>query len=80
MIDSVMRKTTEHKQSGIQWDLMHKLENLDFTDDICLLSQYFKDMTGKLVDLNRGPRKVGMKIYQTRAMHIIITIKEFFSI
>jgi hypothetical protein len=38
MLDSVMRKTTQHKQREIQWDLTCKLENLDFADNICLLA------------------------------------------
>jgi hypothetical protein len=72
MMDSVMRRTIEHKQSGIQCDLTHKLEDLDFADDICLLAHSFKDMTEKLVDLNREARKVGIKINQakTKAMRI----------
>jgi hypothetical protein len=43
------------------------LEDLDFALD---LAQNFKDMKGKLVDFNREPRKVGMKINETKAMHI----------
>jgi hypothetical protein len=34
MMESVMRRTTEHKQRGIQWDLTRKLEDLDFADDM----------------------------------------------
>jgi hypothetical protein len=60
MMDSVISRTTQHKERGIQWDLTRKLEDLDFADDICLLAQNFKDMTEKLVDLNIEARKVGM--------------------
>jgi hypothetical protein len=66
MMDSVMRRTTEHKQRGIQWDIMLKMEDLDFAEDICLLAQNFNDMTGKLVDLNREARKVRMNINQSK--------------
>jgi hypothetical protein len=62
MMGSVMKRTTKHKQRGIQWDLTHKLEALDFRDNICLLTQNFKDMTEKLVNFNNEARKVGMKI------------------
>jgi hypothetical protein len=34
MMASVMRRTTKHKQRGIQWDLTCKLEDFDFADDI----------------------------------------------
>jgi hypothetical protein len=45
---------------------------LDFADKRCLLAQNFKDITEKLVDLNREARKIGMKINQakTKAMHV----------
>jgi hypothetical protein len=69
---SVMRRTTEHKQRGIQWNLTRKLEDLDFADDTCLLAQHFKDMTGKLVDLNREVRKVGKKINQTKIKILLL--------
>jgi hypothetical protein len=71
-MNSVMRRTTQHKQRGIQWDLTCKLEELDFVDNICLLAQNCKDMTAKLVDLNREAKKVVLKINktQTKAMHI----------
>jgi hypothetical protein len=67
-----MRRTTEQKQRRIQWDLVRKLEDLDFANDIYLLAQNFKDMSEKLVDLNREARKVGIKINQIKrkAMHI----------
>jgi hypothetical protein len=72
MMDSGMRRTTCHNERGIQWDLASKLEVLGFADDIYLLAQNFKDMTEKLVDLNREARKVRMKINQakTKAMRI----------
>jgi hypothetical protein len=49
MMDLVMRRTTEHKARGMQWDPGCKLEDSDFADDICLLAQIIKDMIEKLV-------------------------------
>jgi hypothetical protein len=44
----------KHKtQRAVQWDLTCKMEDLDFTDNMCLLTQNFKDMTEKLVDSNK---------------------------
>ena len=37
-IDWAMRKTTEHQRTGIQWMLFTQLEDLDFTDDLSLVS------------------------------------------
>jgi lipid II:glycine glycyltransferase (peptidoglycan interpeptide bridge formation enzyme) len=65
MMDSVMRRTAQHKGRGIQLDLTCKLEDLDFAEN-------FKNLAEKLADLNREARKVGMKINQakTKAMSI----------
>jgi hypothetical protein len=48
---------------------------LDFADDRCLLAQNFKDMTEKLVDLNRETREVGMKINQAKTKAVRINNK-----
>jgi hypothetical protein len=56
-----MRRTTEQKQRGIEWDLTRKLEDLDFADDV-----FWHKMTEKLVDIDRETWKVGMKINQAK--------------
>ena len=38
VLDFVMRKTTKDKDTGLRWKLTTKLEDLDFADDIALLS------------------------------------------
>ncbi len=38
VVDWVMRKTTEGSSTGIRWKFASKLEDLDFADDIALLS------------------------------------------
>ena len=42
-IDWIMRKTTADKRRGIRWDFTTSLEDLDFADDIVLLSSKFQD-------------------------------------
>jgi hypothetical protein len=39
VLDSIMRKVTDKKKRGIQWGMISRLEDLDFADDICLLTQ-----------------------------------------
>ena len=46
VIDWVMKKATATKR-GIPWNVFHHLEDLDFADDISLLSQKVKDMQEK---------------------------------
>ena len=38
VVDWIMRRTTENGNTGIRWKFMSKLEDLDFADDIALLS------------------------------------------
>jgi hypothetical protein len=52
IVDEVMRKTTEEeKRGGINRGISEQLEDLDFADDICLLSHTFVDIKKKLRDL-----------------------------
>ena len=38
VIDLVMKKTAKDNNTGIRWRMMSQLEDLDFADDIALLS------------------------------------------
>ena len=38
-IDWTMKRSTEHHRTGIQWNLFSQLEDLDFADDLALLSE-----------------------------------------
>jgi hypothetical protein len=45
--DAVMRSVTLDRRRGIQWGLVNKLEDLDFADDLCLLSETHGNMQMK---------------------------------
>uniref|UniRef100_A0A8D9EGU9 Craniofacial development protein 2 n=1 Tax=Cacopsylla melanoneura TaxID=428564 RepID=A0A8D9EGU9_9HEMI len=61
VLDRIMTKVTKIKR-GIQWGLMNRLEDIDFADDICLLSQNLNDMKNKIEDLRKESAKAGLKI------------------
>ena len=46
-LDWVMRKATDSKKRGIRWNFTTVLEDLDFVDDISLLSSKFNDLHNK---------------------------------
>ena len=46
-IDWVMRQTTDGQRDGIQWTLWTQLDNLDFADDLALLSHNQQQMQNK---------------------------------
>ena len=53
----VMRKASADKRRGIRWNLTTGLEDLDFADDVALLSSKFNDLhekTGRLAEEAEG--------------------------
>ena len=46
-IDWIMKKTTKYRRNGIQWTPWSQLEDLDFADDLALLSHSHQQMQGK---------------------------------
>ena len=61
-VDWTMRRTTENHRNGIRWNFTSTLEDLDFADDIVLISskyEHVQSKTNRLVD-NAG--RVGLKL------------------
>ena len=71
-IDWIMRKTTEGKRNGIQWTLLEQLEDLDFVDDLALLSHTHKQMQEKTSQLEVEASKIGLRVNagKTKLMRI----------
>ena len=61
-LDWIMRKTTADKRRGIRWNLTTVLEDLDFADDIALLSSKFNDLREKTGRLTEEEARVGLKL------------------
>jgi len=72
VIDVVMRNVNRDRRRGIRWGLVDRLENLDFADDSCLLSEAYREMQAKLGDLTQEVRKVGqaINVKKTKALRI----------
>ena len=61
-----MKETTKGRQNGIQWTPWLQLDDLDFADDLLLLSHATRQMQDKTDDLNRTSKKVtNMHVYQS---------------
>ena len=39
VVDWIMKKATDGRRNGIQWTMLNQLDDLDFADDLALLSQ-----------------------------------------
>ena len=60
VIEAVMRNVTRDRRRGIRWGLVGRLEDLDFADDLCLLSEAHGEMQTKLGDLIKEAGKAGL--------------------
>ena len=69
-IDWVMRKSTENEQTGIKWIDNSVLEDLDYADDLALLSANHTDAQSKLDSLQHYSNQIGLKI-NTSKTHIL---------
>jgi hypothetical protein len=70
--DAVMRNVNTERRRGIQWVLVNRLEDLDFSDDLCLLSETHGDLQTNLEDLTNKAEKTGLiiNIKKTKALRI----------
>ena len=62
----VMRKATADKRRGIRWNFATVPEDLDFADDIVLLSSKFSDLHEKTGRLAEEAARVGFKLNATK--------------
>ena len=46
-VDLTMRRTTERHSNGIRWNFTSMLEDVDFADDIVLVSSKYEHMQNK---------------------------------
>ena len=75
VIDWIMKTTTTGRNNGIQWALWTQLDDLDFADDLALLSHNHSQMQDKTTLLEITPAGTGLKINRkkTELMKMNIT-------
>ena len=62
VIDWIMKTTTTGRNNGIQWTLWTQLDDLDFADDLALLSHNHSQMQDKTTLLETTSAGTGLKI------------------
>ena len=62
VVDWIMRESTKDSRTGIKWNLISYLEDLDFADDLCLMSQKQQHMQQKTNKLAEEAAKTGLQI------------------
>lgn len=75
VLDGIMLRITGERRRGIEWGLSNTLEDLDYADDLCLLSHTHADMQAKLDDLRQEAAKTGLKINTRKTKEIRSGVK-----
>ncbi|KAK7103731.1 hypothetical protein V1264_018575 [Littorina saxatilis] len=78
VIDWLMKESTNNRRNGIQWTLWSQLDDLDFADDLALLSHNQQQMQEKTDILTATSSQVGLNIHKdkTKILKINTTSKE----
>ena len=71
-----MRRTTADTARGIRWTLTSTLEDLDFADDLALLSHTFEHMQEKTTRLNDNAKQIGLKISRKKSEVMVLNSNE----
>lgn len=61
-VDWIMKEATKNRLNGIQWTLTKQLDDLDFADDIAILSHNYQQMKNKLKVLEERAAETGLVI------------------
>ena len=71
-----MRQTPQNAQHGIQWTLFSQLEDIDYADDIALLSTTANHLKKNAQLLTENARKIGLQINQKKTKVMCMNLKE----
>ena len=62
-VDWLMKESTSGSRNGIQWTLLTQLDDLDFADDIALVSHNHSQMQDKTSTVNQLSGSIGLRIH-----------------
>ena len=74
-IDWVMRQITQDKNRGIRWKLFTNLDDLDFADDLALLSHPNSHIQEKTNRLHIYAKQVGLKINKRKTEVMTLNVQ-----
>ena len=71
-IDWVMKEATKGRRNGLQWTPWQQLDDLDFADDLALLSHTHAQMQTKTKELDSLSKSIGLRIHPEKSKLIRI--------
>ena len=75
-VDWIMRTSIKEKRLGIRWNFSTTLEDLDFADDIVLMSSRFNDLQNKTDSLAENAEKIGLQINRSKTKSLRINSRK----
>ena len=75
VINWVMRQTVDDETRGIRWTPLPVLEDLDFADDLALLSHTHQHIQEKTSRLSTYAQQIGLKISQKKTEVMTLNIQ-----
>ena len=75
VLDWVTRQAFGRPARGIQWQLTQRLEDLEYADDLALLTHRLQDMRSKMEDLMGAGERTGLRVNsdKTKIMKVMST-------
>ena len=65
-MDGVLLRALDEKKRGLTWRVQESLEDMEYVDDICLVSQKYEHTCRKLDDLWKESKKAGLEINSSK--------------
>jgi len=77
-MDGVLHRAVDVKKRGLTWRLQESLEDMEYADDVCLVSHKYEHMCRKLDDLWKESKKAGLEINSSKTEEIRVntTVKQ----
>jgi len=69
-MDGVLRTALDGKKRGLTWRLQELLEDMEYADDVCLVSHKYEHMQRKLDDLWKESKKASLEINSSKTEEI----------
>jgi hypothetical protein len=72
-VDGVLCGALDGKKRGITWRLKESLVDMEYADDVCLVSHTYENMQRKLDDLWYKSKKAGLEINSSKTEGICVS-------
>ena len=77
VVDWIMSQAVKDNNTGIRWNMMEQLEDLDFADDIALLASHWNQLQRKLNRIKQYGDQTGLRINISKTKSMCVNANNF---